>query len=543
MLSIRRVAGRTIGILSCLVVLCVAGICLRGPKRAPHRNLERGGSEPAHNKTPPLLPNGLPQADQAIGNLLVDSAPSQLAAQRQADSEARPMWGMTSDSEIPSRADEISGDIHGEVRDESGVPVARASIHALDSRESEQTSLTDAAGKFVLHSGGSDEWNVLIEAEGHVPWQGTVRGGEGQADLQVVLSKFGKVLGSVSGGIRKGLSMEVFAEPVNTQGSTTTAPCDHDGHFAIRHVVPGVYRLGIAWAGFRRLTESHVQVLSGQSSEVQLEAPPTGILEVGAVVARNPAFPATAVLTITDVSTDWVTELRVGVGEDGQFRLDDFPVGSYQAELAIPGLARLPAEKFQVSASAMTSVQFTWPAASIEGDVGGGPYGPAPGARLVLRRVVDVRGHTTALETLASEETLADQQGHFEFAGLSKGRYIVVARGEAGQDTGEVDLDHNGSAYLNLWLDSGGPELTIRVVRQGQPALGAKVYLSRLPHGETGGFGITDERGEVKVGPLNRGNYSVEARQIVNDQTLLIAHAEVEIRGSDAVGPLQLELE
>lgn len=549
MRRIRRVLVSSIGILSCLAILYVAGTHLRGPSGAPTPLGGVGLSDPSHSEmSSSLLEDVRPPAEQGVayasGSLPEpDGDPYHLATQEAGSLDPGSWAGINTVPSTPASEKKHLGHVCGEVRDESGTSVARAFVSAYDTLQREQTSMTDAEGRFVLDSDGSEEWALVVQAEGYVPWEGTARVGETPCDLHIVLTTFGDLLGTVTGGMRDGVRLRVFAQPLGGQGKPATASCDKKGRFAMGRVVPGVYELGLAWNGFRRTTGREVKVLAGQSTEVHLEGPPTGAVKVEVIVPRNTVLPGDGALTITDVSTNSVTELGVRVGEDGQFQLDDFPAGAYQAALAIPGLARLPEERFQVSASGLASVQFRWPTATIEGDVGGGPYGPASAARLVLRRVVDVGDHASAMETIASQETLADQQGHFTFAGLGKGRYVIVALGDAGQDSGEVELDDNGLAYVNLWLDSGGPNLTLRVVHQGVPAPGAQVFLSRLPHGEMGGFGITDDRGEVKVGPLNSGNYSVEARQIVDDKTLLIAHAEVEIRGSDSVAPLQLELE
>ncbi|MEZ6185149.1 MAG: carboxypeptidase regulatory-like domain-containing protein [Planctomycetota bacterium] len=201
--------------------------------------------------------------------------------------------------------------------------------------------------------------------------------------------------------------------------------------------------------------------------------------------------------------------------------------------------------------------------ASQEGAFVFGGKGPAtyrPGkdeVQLTLQPTVSIRGRVrgvdegslTQIEVSArrsggwqSASATAREDGSFELADLSPGRYTLRAQGGAYVTPAEltVRVGPEGASGVELALERGAT-LDVVVVAAGQPL--ANVALS-LDAGGAGVFGAsaqlaatTDAEGRAQLSPLGPGEYTLEA-----------SHADYAPRsvplavGPQGAGPLRIEL-
>lgn len=158
--------------------------------------------------------------------------------------------------------------IGGRVVDEAGLPVAEASVTAVN--EHFAIAKSDPEGVFAIYGLGGQPVSCSISARGY----GTVivRGVKpNTANLEVRLPKGGRLSGAVVGEPAPDSFAVILVRFEQDLGKelrvqTKTFPNLHNGSFELQDVAPGVYWVEVEAEGYQTVDRPQVVVYAGQSA-------------------------------------------------------------------------------------------------------------------------------------------------------------------------------------------------------------------------------------------------------------------------------------
>jgi len=502
--------------------------------------LTRKGYAPAIADVPPVEPG------QSASELRIVLRKGRTAFGRVVDSADKPVVGAWAVLEI-----EPSGGI-----------MIRMMSGSDDSGRFEAVS--DASGRFELSDVPAGTFQLMAGGSGHaattVPGLAIPEGG-GSTDLGTVVLVRGVALegyvtdpkGRPVEGARISIE-ESGANPIMSRPRPPDEPpvlTAADGFFRIEDRRAGeMLDVEVRRAGYAKGSAPGVQVPSEEPVRIVLQ--PSSAVEGRAIDPDGKPVAGAGILLIADApagmgrnfvmfSSDSVKETRSG--DDGSFRIEDVPPGTYQLKAVASGRQSAERSSLDVrSGQDLTGIEIVLPAGGIvEGRVLSSGR-PVAGARIEMAQEA-VIGPS---RMLVRADTASDGDGYYRLDGVAPGLRTFKAQRE-GFSTAVRDLEvRPGENALDFVLEAG-VEVTGRVVDDdGTPVPAARVELSEgwnwnLPSAVTrpdGSFTLTGvPDGTYRIGAEKEGYARTEGQQL----TVAGAVSGVEIRlstGGTIVGQL-----
>ena len=399
---------------------------------------------------------------------------------------------------------EPRGTVRGRVLDGSTQqPVPRFQISLVPEPPTEgpvrQVQGQDPAGAFAMSDLAPGSYAVEVTAEGYVRTrlEGVrVAVDPAATELEVVLDADAPIRGRVTDGE----GAPVAGAQVTPKGEDLrirSVRSDEAGRFELRGLPAGEVPVHFQADGFL-LEKRMLDTRAASRFEVVLRR---GLSLVGEVVRSGRGVEGAEVRATS--SEQGALEQRTFTDERGRFRLSGLRPGRYQVRAQERNDSVVVDDVDVAQAPALRLV--LGQVATVVGRVVGLPRDGQQRRVLVLARAENHRSSSAAVG--------ADQS--FRFDDLPPGRVELEAQVEAASGTRlsrkvELRLAAGETAEATLEFP-GGIVVSGRVVRDGQPVAGARVYFIGSP-GDVAGT-RTDARGIYEMPGLEPGTYTVSADQ------------------------------
>jgi len=347
--------------------------------------------------------------------------------------------------------------------------------------------VTDEAGSFILPTRPGRPFDLIIECDGF-----------GRAlHRELLASSFPRELVMAAPGAIAGLAtcpwrspdtvLRVRVAPAGT-ALCSEHPVDHRGAFRIEPLAPGDYvvELDDLWASTQLdgscAMRTHVEVRSGETSEVELSSAATGVV-TGRILARRGADPRCLRVLARGGAGDAGARAAILADCDadlvGKYALFGLPLGELEVGVNSTERGR------QVSAWRRVVLSETTPRASVDLEL--------PAGGLVGRVIADDRSPLDASVYVLREpdgepcsEGRVDAAGGFEIVLVDAGivRLLASAPGMADRVSGPIPVDPDRSGPEQEFVLEPESRLETRVVDdRGRPVPFAElvVELAQMP--------------------------------------------------------------
>ena len=421
------------------------------------------------------------------------------------------------------------GVLAGRVIDGDGAPVARARI-TCRGPESARVPLpqahgaTDAEGRFEVRGLQPADWEVLAEADGHLPaWQvvalpqddGSAEVAERLAslrDMELALGKAGVITGVLldgDGGARP--RSRVFFTRLTPDPDPWSrvaeryfdVQTDPAGRFRAENLVPGSWRLG-QWL--------EVELPAGGELDVVLRPTDSQYARVSGIV-RDGNGPVAGARVTSDRYLPgagwWIPAENTLTDEAGRYELELKQPPKTRLNARAPGLGSVPAEPVELDfAKGQDYMQDFWlPGGHLSGRVTSGVGGPAvPGALVVLQPHAE-DGLMSLMVASATgsggQQDLwprTDDTGRFELRHIGAGRYRLVVEHDEHINAvvDPVQLVEGGSASVTVALHRPARLVVGAFLPDGVPAVdGTQILLHPDEPYQRVSFGTSGSDGKM----------------------------------------------
>ncbi|MEM8931319.1 MAG: carboxypeptidase regulatory-like domain-containing protein, partial [Acidobacteriota bacterium] len=359
-------------------------------------------------------------------------------------------------------------DLAGQVVDDTGLPVAGASIFAHASGNFPAEAKSDASGRFVLRSVSAGTYSVRVNAEGFASIHEEVEVGEGANPLlDLVLPRGAQVRGRVSG-----LSLDELSRvTVRAMGPNFVEGriIDFEGGFEILGLMPGAYELIADLDNGGRQANAKIDVADASPIDnVTLEFL-DGFAVHGTVLIDGRPTPGVSVSLMREGR-----RFQNRTVQNGTFRFSAVPSGEY--EVLVFGNDGL-LDRRTVTISADTELTLEPRGLTLEGRVVGPDGEPVSGTDI---RLENADGQANELSRMVMRHVATDAAGRFRITAIQPGLWTVIAQGP-GLATRHLALDLRSGAPpspLEIRLDAAAG-VRLRVLdADGRPV--RQLYWSRL---------------------------------------------------------------
>jgi hypothetical protein len=215
--------------------------------------------------------------------------------------------------------------IRGVVRGGDGVPVANASLTAIDFRGHQVgRAITREDGRYRLSTPGSGAYVLIASAGDYDPQASTLVVGDQPSDFDVALTGSGRLVGAVHDRGGKPVQ-DATVVVTNVHGEViATGTTDADGAYALTQVPTGTYTLAVTAAAYR---PSATPIEIGRDQTRQDVELLTGARIRGTVRAQGSGPLPDARVTLLDATGNLVGLARTG--PDGAYAFADLMGGQY----------------------------------------------------------------------------------------------------------------------------------------------------------------------------------------------------------------------
>jgi len=387
---------------------------------------------------------------------------------------------------------------------ETGSHVSQFRLTAHRNGAAETFESDGASGMFEVRV----DWRVhtlLVEANGYVAWMKAVQFGDDEVDLgEIPLSAGRRVTGTVrasdSGLPLAGVLVRRVYDGDSQSGEASrfyrlvtppSARTDAEGRFELH----GMPERAVLRFGARGRTSKNVRV-SQYIDHVDVELGSAGSI-AGQMVTEN-GSPTGGYIWVWSLDTS--AGRRYGVGEDGNFTVENLSDGRYRLT---PDSVKGTADSVLVDMKG-EAVQDIILVVKGLGKVRGTVRG-LYGTERVSLRVVDENDHAVA------GLGLLDRVGNepFEINGIREGRFKLKATTTAGRETlRPFELDQLGTAEIDVTFD-GRSSLAGIVTSSGQPVHGIEVKATPKNTDSASAWTRTTDGGHYEISGLEVGEYVV----------------------------------
>lgn len=364
--------------------------------------------------------------------------------------------------------------IHGRVTDDGGMPVSGAEVMVMAAdfermrraaRVGPSHTQTAADGTFTATGIEPGEVQLTVRKPGFVLYRKNVEA-EGTMAVDVTLSRGLSLRGVVVRGGRAVAGAQVSASSPAVGSEPQSTVTDDEGRFTLGGLVTGRYTLSAF------LEEAHgelrdVDPAKDRDVVVSLDAKARGVI-FGIVTGIPPATGKYTRRIVTAYNDDGSAE---GMIDDaGNYRIENAPTGKVSISALVEASGRVS------RASTRREVEVP-PGQSMRVDID-------LGGDIRVSGRVTVDGKSVAAEVSFTSETAASttptrEDGSYELALPSPGRYYIYARAEQFQDRHYTTIrDIRGSETIDIDLREQVLEGTVVDARTRQPVEGAMVTLS-----------------------------------------------------------------
>jgi len=332
----------------------------------------------------------------------------------------------------------------------AGLPPGKYFVNAVDSggKMNEMTFIFTGSGALGQDDDSSEEYAPTY-------YPGTTRAGEAvpieikagdetTASLQLLHEKMVMVSGVVSNEdgtppAHAFVMLMAAGNPLSMLSSRSYAQAESDGHFSIRHVLPGTYtaRAESFDKGEDKgvlMTQQKVEVGQQDVSNLHMVMG-KGTTITGKLTVEGGTLPKPSDLNLVLSSEDGFNSSWGEVQKDGNLKVTGVAPGTYKV-----GVSGLPEHYYikrvvygpHASAERELTVEsgaqpaklelvLSPNAATVDGVVQNAKLEPVGGATVTLRTARQKDGESVST-------AITDQNGRFELHGLVPGKYVVVAR-------------------------------------------------------------------------------------------------------------------
>ena len=446
--------------------------------------------------------------------------------------------------------------LRGQVRDESGAPVAGAEVKAAESGmwgfpgEELAEVKSDASGAFALEHVSAGKCLLIAEMDGFLesePEKLELHDKEERNGLVIVLGHGASVAGRVllpDGGAAAGASVEVSFDPeamagmgaLNAaRGASGKAQSDADGRFAVAGLGKGPF---VVTAKLERKAADDVKE--------DWQARATGVKPDTRDLALTLAIPSAVAGRVTDEGGAAVPKFVVRAtqasgafflpGEtrketcddpEGDFVLRGLTAGKWSFEAIADGFGPMTPVELVLPRTGNDAVALVLaPAATISGRVLDPLGAPVGGARVTLQ--VDTARRIQRLrDEVKMPETHSDEQGAFLLTGLASGTSQVFAEREGFANSEPVAVEATSAAPAHdvvLRMRKGALVTGEVYGADGKPAGGAQI-VAQDPSTFMVNMKRADAKGLFRFEHMTPGSWTI---------TALLESGDVDVEGSAA---------
>ncbi|MFI5181819.1 MAG: carboxypeptidase regulatory-like domain-containing protein [Thermoanaerobaculia bacterium] len=404
------------------------------------------------------------------------------------------------------------GRIAGRVFDSGGTPIPEFEVVAESDRTTgsfgwvspvrQEVSSDD--GQFTLENVPAGLRQVRVVAKGYQTARVggiAVEDGETRGGVEVRLARGMTLRGRV---VEAGSGRPIPDVDITVESGSSRTTTDVDGAFTIEGLPAGKVRVTARNPDYAPTSE--VAEVGEGGGAVELRLSPGASVSAVVVSAAGEPLPASQATLATQGQRSYGGTKAV-TGPDGRVRFSHLSAGRYTMTAASAGRRSRPLDLTLEADQAREDVRVV---------VGGGPTvnvtvtGLTPEERRNVSVYIAGAGNSYA-------DATALPDGRFEARDLVPGPAHVYAKaGPAFEPGGRyasrtLTVPEDGTVDVELPFE-GGFSLTVRVVRDGQPFEGARVYADPLLR-ETGtpANGTTDAAGTCRLVGLKGGTYRVGA--------------------------------
>jgi RNA polymerase sigma factor (sigma-70 family) len=415
------------------------------------------------------------------------------------------------------------GRISGEVRDESGKPVAGAQVRAgsltgMVPWPQVRDAFADASGRFQLTGLARRSIQVMaLDEQGASAMATADLGVAAEATLTLTLSARQSIDGVVVDSLGKAVpEAQVSARPTERFKPGQPNPwdlrglplllSDGAGRFRFSALPDGDYLISAAPPGAAPGTVALQPTTRARAGDrgIKVVVRGEGVVS-GRVAFEDGTAPVSFSLDLGPVATIPIPF----VGTGGPFSLEA-PAGHQQLTVSGPAFVSRRLDRFEVQEGGrkdlgtITVVR----GRSISGRVVAGDGMPVAGAQVVAGQ--HITGSGTALyiptESFAAQETTSGEDGRFSLSGFSRGALVVIAEREGRGRSSTISITPGPqNSEVELVLRPAG-SLEGRITRDGRP-FADTVVIASPELGLNNFFVVSGQDGRYALDSLTPGSY------------------------------------
>ncbi len=483
-----------------------------------------------YESTPRVAQNGLDVEVTTVTTSLKNDAPDY----------NKPVVSHLTQIDTSQESDQVAFLLTGSITNMSGMPIeADITIRGEDSTL--QSREANGEGFFSIALTTPGVWSILVEAPGHTSWNERLEIDNGGKNLEIVLEKTATLVGWIEEPGNATGTFQVILESVSEPGKLKTAYTNSQYFFEMSDIYPGEYDVYLSWNGYRTQAQHRVFLNSEERREVWLKLPHTGKLQITGIYNDLKKLPRQANLLLHPKGGGQDINLDFTLTANEPLLLETVPVGDYVALIEVAGLAKAPYQDVHIQPNQLKEVNFNWDSGAINGEVFiGGTL--ESDVEVKLWELLKSDSGRMIRDISPIQTTSTDENGLFNFSGLSSGHYLLEAKTDKASGSKEVSLNDNQSFYTSLTLNRG-QYLQVVARHNGSDISNALISVVRLPYAELTKGGMSQEGSATIIGPLSPGEYYVRATYLLTeDGPLVEARENFLVNGDTPPSPITLNL-
>ena len=225
----------------------------------------------------------------------------------------------------------------------------------------------------------------------------------------------------------------------------------------------------------------------------------------------------------------------------GEFELSSLGIGMYNLHVTATGFQEGNFKKVRVHPGENTGQEYTLlPGLVLAGQVVDEDGEPIAGARVRPVRSGNPRSQTMFIK-FEDESVECDEEGHFSFNSLSRGKYSLLAHHHdyAAKQLRDVNV---GKTDLVIELDFGSAVSgTVTRNDNGEPILGAKLMVNGLL--DVKKHAITDENGEYRITGISTSRRGTRYANVQAEGYARVSNQQIRVESGKEIENQDFELE